>query len=83
MKGLLADINIAGNVQKLVDSFFSSEGWSELWDSLGLSFVVFANIGLDERAPDDIVWQTCQDYGLVLIRQPQQRWSEIAGGDHS
>jgi len=67
LKGILADHNIAGQTRDLVDDFYGSEEWSEIWKSLGLSFLVFSNIGLDHRSPDDLVWQTCQDNGLILI----------------
>ena len=67
MKGVLADVNIEGQARELVDAFFGSEEWSEFWNSLGIPFLVFANIGLATDTPDDIVWQTCQDNELVLI----------------
>ena len=67
MKGILADINIAGQVRILVDTFYASDEWSGLWTSLGIACQLFAHVGLDSRAPDDLVWQTCQDHGLILI----------------
>ena len=67
MKGILADINIAGQVRILVETFYASEEWSGLWNSLGLACQFFADVGLDPRASDDLVWQTCQDNGLVMI----------------
>ena len=67
MKGLLADINIAGQVRMLVTTFYGSEEWSEFWDSLDIPFLVFANVGLAPNAPDNIVWQACQKNELVLI----------------
>ena len=67
MKGILADYNIAGQVRALVETFYASKEWSDFWNSLGLSSHVFADVGLDKRAPDDVVWQMCQDTGLVLI----------------
>ncbi len=67
MKGILADINIAGQFRDLVETFYSSEDWADIWDELGLAYFVFANIGLDQRSPDDLVWQTCQDNELILI----------------
>ena len=67
MKGILADINIAGQVRDLVETFFTSEEWSEVWQAVGVPYLVFSNVGLDPRAPDDVVWQMCQDNGLVLI----------------
>ena len=67
MKGLLADINIAGQFRMLVKTFYGSEEWSEFWDSLNIPFLVFANVGLAPNAPDNIVWQSCQENELVLI----------------
>ena len=67
MNGILADYNIAGQVRLLVETFYASKEWAEFWNSLGLSSRTFADVGLDKRAPDDVVWQTCQDKGLVLI----------------
>ena len=67
MKGILADINIAGQVRELVATFYASAEWSEIWNDLGLACLFFADLGLARRAPDDLVWQTCQDNGLVLI----------------
>ncbi len=67
MNGILADINIAGQVRRLVDTFYSSEEWSDFWQSLGIVSLTFAQVGLDQRSPDDIVWQACQDNGLILI----------------
>ena len=31
MKGLLADVNITGQVRELVRTFYGSEEWSEVW----------------------------------------------------
>ena len=62
MKGILADINITGQVRDLVETFFTSEEWAEIWRSLGVPYLVFANLGLDPRAPDDVV--------IVLLEQP-------------
>ena len=67
MKGILADVNIAGQVNDLVETFFASKEWGEVWRELKLAYLVFANVGLDRRASDDLVWQTCQDNELVLI----------------
>ena len=67
MKGILADINIAGQVRILVETFYGSEEWSGVWSSLGLTCQFFGHVGLDARTPDDVVWQTCQDNGLILI----------------
>ena len=67
MKGLLADINIAGQTRALVENFFGSEEWSEFWNALNVPFLVFANVGLAPNTSDDVVWQSCQENELVLI----------------
>lgn len=67
MKGILADVNIEGQVEDLVVTFFGSKEWIEIWKALGIASLVFSNVGLGRRSPDDVVWQTCQDSGLVLI----------------
>ena len=67
MNGLLADINIAGQVRLLVETFYASQEWSEVWTSFGLTCQFFEYVGLDQRTPDDVVWQLCQDNGLILI----------------
>lgn len=67
MNGLLADVNIAGEVRDLVETLDGSEEWSAFWDALNLPVLVFANIGLAPDSPDDVVWQTCQDNALILI----------------
>ena len=67
MKGLLADINIAWQMRSLVDRFYSSDEWLDIWNSLGIACHFFEEFGLDPRSQDDLVWQTCQDSELVLI----------------
>ncbi len=67
MRGIIADVNLEGPVQNLVETFFRSKEWSEFWAKLGLSNLVFADVGLHRRAKDNVVWQTCQDNDLILI----------------
>ncbi len=67
MKGLLADINIAGQVRTLMETFYASEEWAEYWTALQIRCLFFEHVGLNPRSPDDVVWQTCQDSGLILI----------------
>jgi hypothetical protein len=67
VKGILADINIAGQVRFLLETFYASEEWAEFRNDLKHTCHFFEELGLDRRASDDIVWQTCQDNGLGLI----------------
>ena len=66
MKGILADINAQGQVDKLA-LLLQGEPWKEFWDSLQIQYVHFADVGLVTESPDDPVWQTCQDRELILI----------------
>ena len=66
MTGILADVNIQGHVDLLID-LLTSETWIEFWQALGIRYATFADVGLDTDAPDDLIWQKCQDQDLVLI----------------
>jgi hypothetical protein len=64
--GVLADINIQGHVDVLVH-LLESDAWIELWRALGLRYITFRDVGLNEQATDATVWQLCQEQGYVLI----------------
>lgn len=66
MRGIVADANIEGHVERLVGHILTGD-WVEFWNHLGLELEVFGNIGLQDRSPDDAVWRTCQRERLVLI----------------
>jgi hypothetical protein len=66
VKGLLADADIIGSVESLVQQMQSTK-WVEFWAFLGLEFKRFDDVGLSLDASDLVVWQTCQARQLVLI----------------
>ncbi len=66
MKGIMADINIRGQVEELL-LIWQSPAWREMWDSLRLSYFTFADFGLHHQAVDSLVWQACQDREVVLV----------------
>jgi hypothetical protein len=66
VKGILADINIQGYVDYLV-ALLQAEPWKMFWDDLGIRYYRFSEIGLTPQAPDSLVWETCQQRGLVLL----------------
>ena len=66
MKGILADINVVGQVVYLV-KLMQAEPWTEFWNDLGLVLRRFEDIGLPATAKDVEVWQRCQAHELVLI----------------
>ena len=67
MRGILADINIQGQFQAIVEQIFQSSEWSEVWADLNLKVESFHTLGLALDADDDLLWQTCQVRELVLF----------------
>lgn len=66
MKGILADANIRGPVDRLVRQM-QTEPWAEFWNYLGLVLVHFEDIGLVPASTDLQIWQWCQTEQLILI----------------
>ncbi|HVA46417.1 MAG TPA: DUF5615 family PIN-like protein [Pirellulales bacterium] len=66
MTGILADVNIQGHVDFLVD-LLTSDAWVEFWEALGIRYATFDDVGLDAESADAEVWQACQDKGYVLV----------------
>jgi len=63
---LLADVNAQGHLNAIV-AVCRDESWGEFWASLEVTLLAFEDVGLDPRARDDVVWQTCQDRGVLLV----------------
>ena len=66
MKGVLADINIQGHVDRLM-AVMQAEPWKLFWDDLNLQYVHFSDVGLAHASPDSQVWDICQQQELVLL----------------
>jgi hypothetical protein len=66
VKGILADNNVIGQVDYLVQ-LMQSEPWQEFWKDLGLVLLRFADVGLAPTASDREIWQRCQAEELILI----------------
>jgi hypothetical protein len=66
LKGILADVNIQGQMDALV-VVIQAEPWKLFWDYLSVKYLHFSDIALLPSSPDSVVWQTCQDGELVLI----------------
>jgi hypothetical protein len=66
MKGILADNNVRGHLDELL-YFWQSDEWREIWDSLHLAVHSFRELGLTDTAPDDVIWQMCQQRQIALI----------------
>ena len=66
MVTLLADANIQGHVDRLAERM-QAEPWVGFWNYLHLSYVAFADVGLDLADSDVVVWKRCQEKGLCLV----------------
>src|SRR3954454_10614685 len=66
MRGILADINMAGQGDALL-FIWTSDAWRDLWSGLGLVMESFPALGLPYDASDAVIWRTCQREGLVLL----------------
>jgi predicted nuclease of predicted toxin-antitoxin system len=66
VKGILADANITGYMDLLV-ARMQGEPWKLFWNHLRLRYVHFSDVGLAVDAPDELIWQTCQNNDLYLI----------------
>jgi hypothetical protein len=75
VKGLLADVNIQGQVDLLVERM-RSEPWKLFWDELRIAYRHFPEIGLAFDSPDSLVWQNCQRQELILITNNRNRHSD-------
>ena len=66
MLQLLADVNIEGQVARLV-SLMQGESWREYWDHLELRLLRFQDVRLSRSDTDAQVWQICQQQQLYLL----------------
>ncbi|MBI2804079.1 MAG: ACP S-malonyltransferase [Planctomycetes bacterium] len=66
MKGILADVHLAGDIEKLV-SAMQKEPWTEYWDFLGMILYHFDDVGLTPTSVDTEIWLRCQAEQVVLI----------------
>ena len=66
MISLLADVNIQGHVDRLVDRM-QSNYWREFWDYLALGYISFSDLGLVREDTDAVIWKRCQERNAVLV----------------
>ena len=66
MISLLADVNIQGHVDRLVDRM-QSNYWREFWDYLALRYISFSDLGLVREDTDAVIWKRCQERNAVLV----------------
>jgi predicted nuclease of predicted toxin-antitoxin system len=75
VKGLVADANIQGHVEYLVQRM-QAEAWADFWQALGLELRRFEDVGLSGSSTDFEVWNVCQAEQLILITDNRNLDSE-------
>ena len=70
MRAILSDINIQGHVSLLYAALVSPS-LAEIWATVQLPRMKFADLGLPPRTPDLEVWQFCQREQYLLITANQ------------
>jgi hypothetical protein len=66
VRGLLSDVNFVGQLDRILDALRTPE-WVEFWVETGLVVETFTGLGLDPQANDRVLWERCQDEGLLLV----------------
>ena len=66
MRGLLADINIQGQVE-ILRRVLEGGGWGSVWSELALPIQTFPDLNLHPAATDAAVWRLCQSQELLLL----------------
>ena len=66
MRGILPDINCQGHFQ-ILHRLLTDVSRDELWNFLNLEVLTFNDLGLALDVADRLLWQTCQQYDVVLI----------------
>jgi hypothetical protein len=66
VRGILADINVIGQVAYLVQ-LMQADPWRNFWKELGLVLLRFEDVGLAPDAADVEIWRRCQAEELILI----------------
>jgi hypothetical protein len=66
VNGILADANCEGHLALLLRLF--QEGWRhDVWESLHLTPVSLADLGLQPDASDHDLWEACQRAQVILL----------------
>jgi hypothetical protein len=71
---VLVDHNLEG-FARLLFKEMQKQGWAELLD---LKFVYFADVSLDTKSDDGIVWRFAQNAGMVILTDNRNRKDETA-----
>jgi hypothetical protein len=66
MPALMADVNVERHVRILIAAL-EGPSWRDLWATLAVPIVTFAERGLARTTPDSALWAICQRDELVLL----------------
>ena len=66
MPTIMADNDVKGQF-KAICKFLQGPTWKKYWVEAQVRVVTFADLGLEPESPDAIVWQKCQENGVVLF----------------
>src|SRR5208282_3761483 len=66
VKGLVADINVQGQVAYLAQRM-QADAWADFWQELELVLYSFEDLGLAASSTDAEIWNVCQREELILI----------------
>ena len=64
MQIILSDHNCEGQAQEIFKVLEYDGDWLEL---VPMKLQLFRDVGLSDRASDEIVWQFCQEHGYILL----------------
>jgi hypothetical protein len=64
---MLLDVNIGHKFALIINREYHIDPLKETWEKLALPVVNLSSLGLPDNSPDDLVWETCQRQGLVLL----------------
>ena len=67
LSGILLDENIGHKFSLIVKREYHLDPLRTAWESLALPVVNLSFFDLQDSSPDDVVWDTCQQEGFVLI----------------
>ena len=75
MLTLMADHDVEGHLDVLL-RIWTSDAWSDLWQSLQCEIVSFQRLGIAHDISDADLWQRCQNEGIVLVTGNRNEESE-------
>jgi hypothetical protein len=67
LSGILLDENLGHKFTLVTRRYYRSNPLRDAWAKLAIAVLNLSSLGLQYNSPDDVVWETCQQQGLVLL----------------